>query len=116
MLDYCKNRISKFELINIDKNIGLCKKCNKKLNKFEFNSKERSDILKILEDMQKTNKDFAKIIDFIKKNPVKYVIDGANIGFQHRIGDREGVLKYFNDIEGKLEIIPQEHKDALNGI
>jgi hypothetical protein len=42
--------------------------------------------------------------------------DGAGVGFQHRIGDREGVLKYFNTINSKLEIIPQEHKDALNGI
>jgi len=42
--------------------------------------------------------------------------DGAGVGFQHRIGDRVGVLKYFNNIEGKIEIIPQEHKDALNGI
>jgi hypothetical protein len=42
--------------------------------------------------------------------------DGKGVGFQHRIGDREGVLKYFNNIESKIEIIPQEHKDALNGI
>jgi hypothetical protein len=42
--------------------------------------------------------------------------DGEAAGFQHRIGDREGVLKYFNDIEGKLEIIPQEHKQTLKHI
>lgn len=42
--------------------------------------------------------------------------DGAGVGFQHRIGDREGVLKYFNDIASSPEIIPQNHKDVLYGI
>lgn len=39
--------------------------------------------------------------------------DGAGVGFQHRIGDREGVLMYFNDIPYAPMIIPQEHKDVL---
>lgn len=42
--------------------------------------------------------------------------DGAGIGFQHRIGDREGVLGYFNQIPGELTIIPKEHKDVLYGV
>ena len=39
--------------------------------------------------------------------------DGPEAGYQHRIGDREGVLQYFN-IDGSLiEEIPLEHKSKL---
>ena len=40
--------------------------------------------------------------------------DGGN-GFHHKIGDREGVLHYFNSTEREEEI-PQAHKEALAGI
>ena len=42
--------------------------------------------------------------------------DGAGVGFQHRIGDREGVLRYFNDIPTKPTIIPEKHKEVLYGV
>ena len=42
--------------------------------------------------------------------------DGKEAGFQHRIGDREGVLKYFKDIANPAELIPSKHKQALKGI
>ena len=38
------------------------------------------------------------------------------VGYQHRIGDREGVLEYFNKVivEGcVIEEIPLEHKNKL---
>jgi len=37
-------------------------------------------------------------------------------GVQHRIGDREGVLKYFKDIPSKIESIPEDHKKMLKNI
>jgi hypothetical protein len=42
--------------------------------------------------------------------------DGAGVGFQHKIGDREGVMKYFKNITSSPELIPNEHKMALKGI
>ncbi len=42
--------------------------------------------------------------------------DDGGAGFQHKIGDKEGVLKYFHEINGVLEQIPQEHKNVLYGI
>lgn len=62
--------------------------------------------------------DFNLMLQRHKERATKWNLkdDGAGVGYQHRIGDREGVLDYFNKIDSKLEIIPQEHKDALNGI
>jgi hypothetical protein len=51
-----------------------------------------------------------------RANKWKLKDDGAGVGFQHRIGDRDGVLKYFNKIPSPKKLIPQEHKNALNGI
>ena len=42
--------------------------------------------------------------------------DGEGVGFQHRIGDREGVMKYFKDISSIPELIPQHHKTILKNI
>lgn len=44
--------------------------------------------------------------------------DDGDAGFQHRIGDREGVLEYFNSIKGScvIEPIPAEHKAALGNL
>ena len=42
--------------------------------------------------------------------------DGPGVGFQHRIGDREGVMNYFKDIPSIPTLIPNEHKKILNGI
>jgi hypothetical protein len=42
--------------------------------------------------------------------------DGPGVGFQHRIGDREGVMKYFKDIPTTPTLIPYEHKIILEGI
>jgi len=41
--------------------------------------------------------------------------DDGNCGTQHKIGDRAGVLHYFNST-GETEEIPQDHKKALIGI
>jgi hypothetical protein len=41
--------------------------------------------------------------------------DGVS-GFQHKIGDRDGVLKYFKDIPSIPTEIPSIHKVALYGI
>lgn len=73
---------SQFELIDISKLTGVCSKCEKILNKFKLDITEKNAILKYLEDTSKSNKNFEKIVEFIKKNPVDYVIDGANVGFQ----------------------------------
>jgi len=51
-----------------------------------------------------------------RANKWKLKDDGAGVGYQHRIGDREGVLKYFNKIPSPKKLIPQEHKNVLNGI
>ena len=42
--------------------------------------------------------------------------DGDGVGFQHRIGDREGVMDYFKNIPSIPELIPIEHKIMLEGI
>jgi hypothetical protein len=42
--------------------------------------------------------------------------DGPGVGFQHKIGDREGVMEYFKDIPSKPTLIPNEHKIILKGI
>lgn len=42
--------------------------------------------------------------------------DDGEAGFQHRIGDRQGVLDYFTHIETPVKPIPQIHKSVLNGI
>lgn len=43
--------------------------------------------------------------------------DDGSAGFHNRIGDKEGVLKMFNDIGGaSIEPIPNEDKKALYGI
>jgi hypothetical protein len=42
--------------------------------------------------------------------------DGPGVGFQHRIGDREGVMDYFKNITSTPELIPDEHKIILKGI
>jgi len=51
-----------------------------------------------------------------RANKWKLKNDGEGVGFQHRIGDREGVMKYFKDIPSIPELIPDEHKKILNGI
>jgi hypothetical protein len=42
--------------------------------------------------------------------------DGDGVGFQHRIGDREGVMDYFKNIPSIPELIPIQHKIMLEGI
>jgi hypothetical protein len=42
--------------------------------------------------------------------------DGAGAGFQHKIGDREGVMNYFKEIPSIPELIPIKHKIMLEGI
>ena len=42
--------------------------------------------------------------------------DGPGFGFQHRIGDREGVMEYFKNITSMPTLIPYEHKIILEGI
>jgi hypothetical protein len=42
--------------------------------------------------------------------------DGPGVGFQHRIGDREGVMEYFKNIPSTPTLIPNEHKIILEGI
>lgn len=42
--------------------------------------------------------------------------DGPGIGHQHRIGDREGVLTYFNNTASTPQLILTEHKNVLKGI
>jgi hypothetical protein len=49
-----------------------------------------------------------------KKWNLKNDINGA--GHQHRIGDREGVLKYFKDVRSSVVEIPQNHKSAIGKI
>jgi hypothetical protein len=93
---------NQFELIDIHKSSGMCSNCNKKLNKFNLDTKEKNDILKYLEDISKSNKNFTKIIEFIKKNPVEYVIDGANVGFQL---ENNIMTINFNKIDSVLKII-----------
>jgi hypothetical protein len=42
--------------------------------------------------------------------------DGPYAGTHHRIGDRDGVLKYFNEVASTVTEIPQSHKLALYGV
>jgi hypothetical protein len=42
--------------------------------------------------------------------------DDGLAGYQHRIGDRDGVLRYFNDIRSTVTEIPQLHKLSLYGV
>jgi hypothetical protein len=42
--------------------------------------------------------------------------DGSGVGFQHKIGDREGVMEYFKNIMSLPELIPDKHKISLKGI
>ena len=51
-----------------------------------------------------------------RANKWKLKDDGPGVGYQHRIGDREGVMKYFKDIPTKPTLIPNEHKIILKGI
>lgn len=39
--------------------------------------------------------------------------DGPGTGYQHRIGDRQGVLNYFNNINSTIVTIPLNHKVML---
>ena len=93
---------NQFDLIEINKLSGMCSKCNKKLNKFNLDEKEKNIILKYLEDISKSNKNFTKIIEFIKNNPVDYVIDGANVGFQL---EASIMTINFNKIDNVLKFI-----------
>lgn len=44
--------------------------------------------------------------------------DDGESGFQHRIGDREGVLAYFNSLKSTnpVEEIPENHKKSLGNV
>jgi hypothetical protein len=51
-----------------------------------------------------------------RANKWKLKDDGPYVGFQHRIGDREGVMNFFKDIPSFPELIPIKHKIILEGI
>ena len=59
--------------------------------------------------------DFNKMLKRHEERAKKWKLkdDGEDAGFQHRIGDREGVLNYFNNIPNKPEQIPNNHKEIL---
>ena len=42
--------------------------------------------------------------------------DGPGVGYQHKIGDREGVMELFKNTPSKIISIPNEHKIILKGI
>jgi hypothetical protein len=42
--------------------------------------------------------------------------DGDGVGFQHRLGERDQVLSYFNQIPAPVERIPDSHKTILINI
>lgn len=42
--------------------------------------------------------------------------DGQGVGFQHRLGERNQVLDYFNNIPAPVEKIPDSHKTILINI
>jgi hypothetical protein len=85
---------------------------------FHYTKKANTDKKYNLQLVHLHRCDFNFMLERHKERATKWNLknDGAGIGYQHRIGDREGVLDYFNKIDGKLLTIPQEHKDALNGI
>lgn len=66
--------------------------------------------------------DFELMLKRHNRRANKWIIkdDGPHAGAYHKIGDRDGVLKYFYNPEGlqtiPIETIPQNHKLALNGI
>ena len=55
-----------------------------------------------------------------RANKWKIKDDGPHAGAYHKIGDRDGVMKYFYNPEGlqsiPIELIPNKHKIALDGI
>ena len=62
--------------------------------------------------------DFELMLERHEERATKWKLknDGPVAGYQHRIGDREGVLEYFNKVivEGcVIEEIPLEHKNKL---
>lgn len=62
--------------------------------------------------------DFEMMLKRHEERAKKWILkdDGAGIGFQHRIGDREGVMEYFKNIPSLPVLIPIEHKNVLKGI
>lgn len=62
--------------------------------------------------------DFELMLERHEERATKWKLknDGELAGYQHRIGDRKGVLEYFNKVivEGcVIEEIPKEHKNKL---
>jgi hypothetical protein len=64
--------------------------------------------------------DFELMLARHKERATKWNLkDDGIAGYHHKIGDREGVLNYFNnpyDSNSIIEPIPTQHKEALNGI
>jgi hypothetical protein len=60
--------------------------------------------------------DFELMLERHEERANKWKMKEDGGGGQHRISDREELLKWFNDVPSSIEPIPQNHKNALNGI
>jgi hypothetical protein len=60
--------------------------------------------------------DFELMLKRHEERANKWKLKGDGGGTQHAIGDREGVLKYFNKISSEIKFIPERHKRVFDGI
>jgi hypothetical protein len=60
--------------------------------------------------------DFELMLKRHEERANKWNKKNDGLGSQHRIGDREGVLKYFKTIPTEIELIPESHKKTLEDI
>jgi len=60
--------------------------------------------------------DFELMLERHEERANKWKLKEDGGGFQHRISDKEELLKFFHSIPTPIESIPQSHKNALDGI
>jgi hypothetical protein len=60
--------------------------------------------------------DFELMLKRHEERATKWRLKEDGGGGQHRISDRKELLKWFNNVPSLIEPIPQNHKNALNGI
>jgi hypothetical protein len=60
--------------------------------------------------------DFELMLERHEERATKWKMKEDGGGGQHRISEREALLKFFHDTPSTIESIPQNHKNALDGI